>query len=132
MFHTRVTRIGIVIAVAGLAVLAASLFHWDKTTHSKGLLYSTNEYEWVVSTASSKPALSTDEIWDLPASCVKQFYTAEINNLKARLAAHNATKPPPVVFDPPRNKSFSINPDMQRTSDALDRFQQGTMKNLAE
>jgi len=129
MFHTRFTRIGIVIAVAGLAVLGASLFHWVQTTRSKGPLFSTNDYEWVVSQASSKPALSRDEIWDLPASCTKQFYTTEINNLKATLAAHNATKPPPVILDPPRNKGIPVSPDMQRTNDALDRHLQVGLQN---
>ena len=88
MFQTRVTRVGLVIAVVGLAVLGASLFHWVQTTRSKGLLYSTNDYEWVVSSASNKPAVSRDEIWDLPASCVKQFYLTEINNLEAKRSSH--------------------------------------------
>jgi hypothetical protein len=117
---TQVTRLGVVISVVGLAVLGASLFHWIQTTRSKGLLYSTNDYEWVVSSQSTKPAISRDEIWDLPAACVKQFYTREINNLKATLAAHSATKPPPVVLDPPRSRGVFANPDLQRSNDALD------------
>jgi hypothetical protein len=133
MFHARITRIGLVIAFAGLAVLGASFFHWTETTRSKGLFYSTNEYDWVVSSASSKPALSRDEIWDLSGSCVKRFYSAEINKWKGKLAAHIATKPPAVNLDSRQTNTTkvpSIDSDAQRTRDAMDRDFKAHMQNL--
>src|ERR1700731_1372861 len=118
MVRTGIARLGIVVAFAGLAVLGASLFHWNETTRSRGLLYSDNEYEWVLSSASTKPALARDEIWELPASCVKPFYLAQAHDFESKLAAHNATKPVPVVLDPPKKKPYaSFDPEQQRQSE---------------
>jgi hypothetical protein len=128
---TRIARIGIVIAFAGLAVLGASLFHWNQTTLSRGLLYSDNHYEWTIASASSKPALAEDEIWDLPAACVKPFYFAQARDFESKLAAHNATKPPAVVLDPPKKKPlFAIDPDLQRQSEESNRRFQVATRNL--
>jgi hypothetical protein len=107
-----------VIAFAGLAVLGASMFHWSETTGSKGLLYSNDEHKWVLANASNKPALARDEIWDLPAACVKPFYLAQARDFESKLTAHNAAKPPPVVLDPPKKRLYPLDPDMQRESEA--------------
>jgi hypothetical protein len=130
MLRTKIARIGIVIACAGLAVLAASLFHWHQTTLSKGLLYSDDHYEWTIANGSSKPAVAVDEIWDLPSACVKPFYFAQVQDFKGKLAAHNATKPPAVVFDPPKKNLFANDPDLQRQSEARDRQFQVMTRNL--
>jgi hypothetical protein len=119
-----------VIAFAGLAVLAASLFHWSETTKSKGLLYSNEEHKWVLANASNKPALARDEIWELPAACVKPFYLAQARDFEGKLAAHTATKPPPVVLDPPKKRLYALDPDTQRESEASDRRFQARMRNM--
>jgi hypothetical protein len=124
MLQRRVTRIGVLFAFVGLAVLGASSFHWSHTTSSRGFLYSNDEYEWVKSSTSSKPAISRDEVWDLPAACVKQFYLGHINDLKAQLAAHNSTKPPPVVLKPPKKDIYATTPEMQRSAESFDRLKQ--------
>jgi hypothetical protein len=128
MVQRRVTRIGMLLALVGLAILGASLFHWVHTTSSRGLLYSTDEYDWVLSSASSKTAISSDEVWDLPGACVKQFYQQQINNLNAQLAAHKATKPPPVVLNPPKKETY-LSPELQRSAEAHDRLNQRIERN---
>lgn len=131
VLHTRIARLGIVIAFAGLAVLGASLFHWNETTLSRGLLYSTNDYQWVLVNASTKPALAQDEIWKLPAGCVKPFYLAQAHDFESKLAAHNATKPAPVVLDPPKKKPYaSFDPELQRQSEVTDLQFQASMRNM--
>jgi hypothetical protein len=122
---------GIVIACAGLAVLAASLFHWNQTTLSKGLLYSDDHYEWTLASFASKSPLAVDEIWDLPATCVKPFYSVQAQGFKGKLAAHNATKPPAVVLDPLKKKLlFAIDPDLQRESEERNRQFQVMTRNF--
>lgn len=129
--HIRIARLGIVIAFAGLAVLGASQFHWNQTTRSRGLLYSDNEYEWVLASASAKPALAQDEIWELPGACAKPFFLAQARVFEGKLAAHNATTPPPVVLDPPKKRPYAaIDPDFQRETEARDRSFQVSMRNM--
>ena len=128
--RTKIARLGIVIAVVGLAVLAASLFHWNRTTLSRGLIYSDDHYDWTIAALSSKPALEVDEVWDLPAACVKPFYLAQIQDFKGKLTAHNATKPPAVVLDPPKkNTQFATDPDFQRQLEGWDRRLQVLRRN---
>jgi hypothetical protein len=89
-----------------------------------------DEHKWVLANASNKPALARDEIWDLPAVCVKPFYLAQARDFERKLAAHNATEPPPVVLDPPKKRSYPLDPDMQRESEASDRRYRASMRNM--
>ena len=129
MVQSRIARMGIVIAFAGLLVLGASLFHWNNTTRSRGLFYSDNHYEWTIASASSKPAVAQDEIWDLEAACVKPFFFAQARDFEGKLTAHNASKPPAVALDPPKRKPYIIDPDMQRQNDEWDKQRQITDRN---
>ena len=80
MLRSTVSRIRLLIAVLGCAVLAASLFDWAQN------LYATeNGVAWVGLNSSSAPAIETAEIWRVSASCVRPYFVKALLRSKAAL-----------------------------------------------
>jgi hypothetical protein len=89
----KLSRIGLLIALAGVAVLGASLYTWTQTSPDRRLFYIEDEHQWVRADSSSAPAVETDETWRVSAACQKPYFVEATAQARAKLKAYGDTAP---------------------------------------
>lgn len=93
MLRGKLSRIGLLIALAGVAVLGASLYTWTQTSPDRRLFYIEDEHQWVRADSSSAPAVETDETWQVSAACQKPYFVEATAQARAKLKAYGDTAP---------------------------------------
>ena len=92
MFQNKLSRIGIVVSLLGVAVLGASLYSWTHGAFNR-LYYTEEKYEWVRADWSSEPAVKSDEIWLMDAVCKRPYFEKALDTAKKELEAYLRTRP---------------------------------------
>jgi len=87
------SRVGVLIGLLGLGVLAASLYGWSGNGPQHRLYYAEYEYAWVPADASNAPAVETGEIWRAPADCQLPYFVKAAVQAKAKLKTYNEAAP---------------------------------------
>jgi hypothetical protein len=97
MLRSRLARIGLATAVAGLAVLGVSLYNWTQADPRHRLFDTEHEYEWVRADSSGRAAAegddTRDETWQVAAACVKPYFIVATERARAKLKDHGDTAP---------------------------------------
>jgi hypothetical protein len=93
MLQNKLSRIGLVIALVGLAILGASLYTWVQSSAFNRLFYSEDKYEWVRAESSASSAVDTDEIWQVSGTCQKPYFEEATAQARSKLKAYNESAP---------------------------------------
>lgn len=128
MLQNKLSRIGLLIALVGLAILGASLYTWVQSSAFNRLFYSEDKYEWVRADSSASSAIDTDEIWQVSATCQKPFFEEATAQARSKLKSYNDTAPDEI-------RAWRNRPAHQRTlvppTDTTD-FSERSMRELKE
>jgi hypothetical protein len=87
----RLSRLGLISALAGFAVLGGSLYMWTQAGYR--LFYTEDEQLWVRADSSSAPAIERDETWQVSAACQRTYFVEAAAQARAKLAAYDDTMP---------------------------------------
>jgi hypothetical protein len=93
VLRDRLSRVGLLLAAAGFAVLGMSFYNWTQADTLNRLFYIDAERQWVRAAASSAPALESDETWQVTAACVRPYFVAAAEETRAKLAGYDDTVP---------------------------------------
>jgi len=91
--RSKLSRIGLLIALAGFAVLGASFYNWTHASPLNRPFYTEEEHQWVRADSSSAPAVETDETWQVSAACQKPYFVEATAQARAKLKAYGDTAP---------------------------------------
>ncbi len=93
MLRDTPSRVGLLLAAAGFAVLGVSFYNWTQADALNRLFYIDTERQWVRAAASSAPALESDETWQVSAACVRPYFVGAAEETRAKLAGYDDTAP---------------------------------------
>jgi hypothetical protein len=93
VLRDRLSRVGLLLAAAGFAVLGMSFYNWTQAHALNRLFYIDTERQWVRAAASNAPALESDETWQVSAACVRPYFVAAAEETRAKLAGYDDTAP---------------------------------------
>jgi hypothetical protein len=93
MFQSKLSRIGLLIALLGFSILGASLYTWVHASPYNRLYYTHDAYTWVRTDSSDAPAVETDEVWEASAACLKPYFVSAAEKARATLKTHNDSIP---------------------------------------
>jgi hypothetical protein len=89
----KLSRVGLSITLVGFAVLGASLYDWIQTSPLHRPVYTEDEYQWIRADSSNAPAVESDEIWQLSATCQRPYFVEAAEQARTKLKAYNDTSP---------------------------------------
>jgi hypothetical protein len=93
LIASKRSRVGVLIGLLGLGVLAASLYGWAGNGPYHRLYYAEDQYDWVAVDASNAPAIETGKIWRAPADCQLPYFVKAAVQAKAKLKTYNDAAP---------------------------------------
>ena len=93
MLRSRLSRIGLLIALAGFAVLGASFYNWTQASPDHRLFSTKDEHEWVRADSSSARAVESDETWQVSAACLGPYLATAAEQAGANLKTYDDTAP---------------------------------------
>jgi hypothetical protein len=91
VLRSWLSRVGLVIALAGLAALGASLYIWTRADHR--IIYAERDEQWVRADSSTAPALERDEIWQISAACQRPYFVEAAAQARAKLNDYDDKAP---------------------------------------